>query len=151
MSNAWLRLRRPAQFQALLSTRPVARSAHFVLHRWLAGVQPQAGDAAATSVVKVSSSGAVGIQTLLGPPGSVWIGVLTPKRLAKRAVTRSLMRRQMYAVFGDGSPGLTVGAYLIRLRASFDIKQFPSAASDALRHAVRSELLSLRKKALCET
>ena len=80
---------------------------------------------------------------LFAPPGAVWIGAMTPKRWARRAVTRNLMRRQIYAVFGQSPAALPAGAHLIRLRASFDVAQFPSAASPALRRAVRSELLTL--------
>jgi ribonuclease P protein component len=68
---------------------------------------------------------------------------MTPKRWARRAVTRNLMRRQIYAVFGQPSISLPAGAHLIRLRASFDAVAFPSAASLALRRAVRGELLAL--------
>ncbi|MDR0478461.1 MAG: ribonuclease P protein component [Burkholderiaceae bacterium] len=121
----WQRLRDRAQFQALLGTRPVARSAHFALHRWLPASAAEAGDA------------------LFAPPGAVWIGALTPKRWARRAVTRNLMRRQIYAVFGQSPISLPAGAHLIRLRAGFDVTAFPSAASLALRRAVRGELLAL--------
>ena len=68
---------------------------------------------------------------------------MTPKRWARRAVTRNLMRRQIYAVFGPSHAALPAGAHLIRLRAGFDTAQFPSAASSALRRAVRGELLTL--------
>jgi len=110
----------------------MARSTHFVLHRRLsAHANAPADDAAALFV----------------PPDAIWIGALTPKRWARRAVTRNLIRRQIYAVFSLASPRLPAGAHLIRLRAGFDAAQFPSAASSALRRAVRSELLALLEQA----
>lgn len=86
--------------------------------------------------------------TQFAPPGMVWIGAMTPKRWARRAVTRNLMRRQIYAVFGQSTARLPAGAHLIRLRAGFNPAQFPSAASPALRRAVRGELQSLLTFAL---
>ena len=132
MAAAWRRLRDRAQFQALLSTRPVARSPHFALHCWS---PPREGLHAGAAAPEVAA--------LFAPPGAVWIGAMTPKRWARRAVTRNLMRRQIYAVFGQSSASLPAGAHLIRLRAGFDAAKFPSAASLALRRAVRGELLTL--------
>jgi ribonuclease P protein component len=134
MASAWRRLADRAQFQALLSTRPAARSPHFALHRWR---QP------APHAAMMTPETAPEMAALFDPAGAVWVGALTPKRWARRAVTRNLMRRQIYAVFGQPAQPLPAGAHLIRLRAGFDTAQFPSAASPALRRAVRGELLSL--------
>jgi ribonuclease P protein component len=128
---AWRRLRERAQFQSLLATRPMARSTHFVLHRW----SPARADAVADNAAPFT------------PPDAIWIGAVTPKRWARRAVTRNLIRRQIYTVFGLASCRLPAGAHLIRLRAAFDVAQFPSAASPALRRAVRGELLALLERA----
>ncbi len=74
---------------------------------------------------------------------------MVPRRHARRAVTRSLVKRQMRAqmlgaVAGGGSaPILPKGLWVLRLKAPFDRAQFPSAASVALREAVRSELAQL--------
>jgi len=138
MVAAWRRLRDRAQFQALLATRPIARSPHFALHRWR---QPELCDSRSSSTVMLEMS------ALFPPPGAVWIGALTPKRWARRAVTRNLMRRQIYAVLGQFPAPLPAGAHLIRLCAGFDVAQFPSAASRALRCAVRGELLTLLTRA----
>lgn len=115
------RLRARAQFQALLSRPPVARTAHFALHRLAAA------DAGA----------------LFAPTGLVWLGAMAPKRWARRAVTRNTIRRQIYAMALQLTPPLTTGAHLVRLRAAFAPQQFPSACSDALRRAVRLELQQL--------
>lgn len=77
------------------------------------------------------------------PPKGCWLGAIVPKRNAKRSVTRSLLKRQIRQVFSEGQAALPPGLWVVRLRAPFDRKQFPSAASDALRAAVRAELLQL--------
>jgi len=74
-----------------------------------------------------------------------WLGLVVPKRHAKRAVTRTLLKRQIRAVFGD-LPELPPGLWVVRLRMPFERKQFPSASSDALRTAARAELLQLTRK-----
>lgn len=132
------RLRTRAQFQALLAQAPVARSSHFALHRR----RPEAGPAA-----QAAAPSALEPPTLFGPPEAVWLGAMTPKRWARRAVTRNTIRRQIYAVGASLQPPLPAGAYLVRLRAGFAREQFPSASSAALRRAVRAELLQLFAKA----
>lgn len=65
---------------------------------------------------------------------------VVPKRHARRAVTRNLIRRQMREALHRQArlaPGTRV---LIRLRAPFDPRRFASAASVPLRQAVRAEL-----------
>jgi len=68
--------------------------------------------------------------------------MVVPKRHARRAVTRSLLKRQIRAAFGRQGrlPG---GLWVVRLRAPFDRTQFRSPASDALRAAARAELATL--------
>lgn len=78
-------------------------------------------------------------------PDRAWLGYVVPKRHAKRAVTRTLLKRQIRAVFGD-LPELPPGLWVVRLRMPFDRKQFPSASSDALRAVARAELLQLTRK-----
>lgn len=68
----------------------------------------------------------------------VFVGVMSPKRFAKRAVTRNLIKRQIYALASELP--LTPAAYVVRLTASFAKGQFKSASSDALKRAVRAEL-----------
>jgi ribonuclease P protein component len=78
-------------------------------------------------------------------PQGAWLGYVVPKRHAKRAVTRVLLKRQIRAVFDDLGE-LPPGLWVVRLRMPFDRKQFPSASSDALRAAARAELLQLTRK-----
>ena len=71
------------------------------------------------------------------------MGALVPKRWAKRAVTRSAIKRQIYSVSNEFGSALPVAACVVRLRAGFDRKQFVSAASEALQVAIRLELKQL--------
>ena len=73
---------------------------------------------------------------------------MVPKRWAKRAVTRNTLKRQIYAVGAGLEHGLSCAAYLIRLRAEFSRQLFPSASSEALKAAVRAELVDLTKTGL---
>ena len=111
------RLRCRSQFERLLAAPATARTPHFALHH-------SAGDAA----------------------GALCVGALTPKRWARRAVTRNAIRRQIYAT-GAAQHALPAGMYLVRLRAMFAPALFPSASSHALRRAVRAELLALWQRA----
>ena len=65
------------------------------------------------------------------------------KRHARRAVTRSLLKRQIRAAGGRHAAALAAGLWVVRLRAPFDRSRFASAASDALRRAARGELDAL--------
>jgi ribonuclease P protein component len=71
------------------------------------------------------------------------VGVVVPKRWARRAVTRNTIRRQVYAVSQIQASSLPLGHYVVRLRSEFSRQDFPSARSAALKQLVRSELLSL--------
>ena len=74
-------------------------------------------------------------------PGA--LGAMVPKRWAKRAVTRNAIKRQIYSVSAQFAPQLRPRGHVVRLRASFDRKEFISASSDLLKAAVRAELLDL--------
>ena len=123
------RLKTRAQFQAVLGGMTVSKTAHFALH-------------ARTLATASDVSGA-----LLFPEPVVWLGAMVPKRWAKRAVTRNAIKRQIYNVGTEFSSGLESRAHLVRLRSGFDRTQFPSATSDALKAAVRSELQQLFARA----
>ncbi|MDR2852560.1 MAG: ribonuclease P protein component [Burkholderiaceae bacterium] len=127
------RLQTRAQFQAVLASMTVARTAHFALHRRaLNGAQALASSA------------------LFGGAGDVWIGAITPKRWARRAVTRNAIRRQVYALAHEFAARLPAAAHLVRLRAGFDRSRFRSADSPALRVAVCAELRALFERAAFE-
>ncbi len=91
----------------------------------------------------LADSRALGAQDGVFPGGGRWVGVMVPKRWARRAVTRNLLRRQIYAVAREWAHALPEAAMVVRLRSGFSREQFPSAGSDALRRAARSELQRL--------
>ena len=78
-------------------------------------------------------------------PVGAWLGCVVPKRHARRAVTRTLLKREIRSAAAGAA--LPPGLWVVRLRAGFDRAAFPSAASEALRHAVSGELGILLAKA----
>lgn len=143
------------QFQILLGHPPVARTAHFCLHLLPLSELAEAG-LGHTAGANASSA-------------SMAVGAMLPKRWAKRAATRNLLRRQVYAVALEAVRARATDAepvaILVRLRAGFHAHTrqrggnpapvaadsaaavFRSAASAPLRAAVRQELLTLFARA----
>ena len=119
---------------------PVVKTAHFALHM----ASPPA--AAPAPVSDNTPPGALSRPQFAGT--GPWVGVVIPKRWARRAVTRNLMKRQIYALAQERQPQLPPVALVVRLRSSFDRKHFISAASDALKAAVRAELQQLYARLL---
>ena len=83
-----------------------------------------------------------------GGPFDRWLGLVVPKRHARRAVTRTLVKRQIRTVAAACAPQLEPGLWVVRQRSPFDPKQYPSAASDALKEAARAELRALFDRAV---
>lgn len=85
----------------------------------------------------------------------LWLGVIVPKRFARRAVTRSLLKRQIRDGVGRYAHNFPPGMWVVRLRAGFGPNSYASAASQPLRAAVRKELehllLSLARATLVTT
>jgi ribonuclease P protein component len=101
----------------------------------------------------VDDSHAQGPQSLVETPmpaGGLerWLGLVVPKRHARRAVTRTLVKRQIRHIVAACAPQLEPGLWVVRQRHPFDAKQFPSAASDALKEAARAELCALFERAV---
>ena len=124
------RLKSRAQFQAVLAGSTLARTSHFALH----------------CVALHANQAQDGRQALFGVD-DVWLGAMVPKRWAKRAVTRNAIKRQVYVVSQEFESSLPQAAHVVRLRSGFDRQHFVSATSDALKAAVRLELLQLFAKA----
>jgi ribonuclease P protein component len=80
-------------------------------------------------------------------PRKLWLGAVVPKRHARRAVTRCLLKRQIRAVVSGHADALARGLWVVRLRAPFDRAGFVSAASDGLKRAARAELEQLMRGA----
>lgn len=132
----WHALRTEAVKRALAA--PVrARTPHFVLHcvtfegaRALVPDLPTDGAPRQVGTVdngeKVASTG---------------LGLVVPKRWARRAVTRNVIRREMREAARRHQHRIAVGSWiLLRQRAAMERSRFASAASAALRGAVRAEL-----------
>ena len=167
------RLKTRPQFQAVLKGETVARTAHFALHRVALGAQVRsqpapvcpaplempvgqvpaavavhAPDATGVPVASVAAAAPVrAAPAPLFPVADVWLGAMVPKRWARRAVTRNAIKRQIYAVAAVLDAPLLQAAHVVRLRATFDRKQFVSATSCALQQAVRAELVQLFARA----
>jgi ribonuclease P protein component len=73
-------------------------------------------------------------------PTGLWLGTVVPKRHARRAVTRSLLKRQMRAAVLAHADSMAPGLWVVRLRSGFDRTRFASAASTVLAGAARNEL-----------
>lgn len=131
-----LRLKTRPQFQAAMNGGIIARTQHFALHRL---------------VLKSDALALSAPQPLPHAPGAaplfvfdaVSLGAMTPKRWAKRAVTRNAIKRQIYAFSAGIEHRMCSAAHVVRLRAAFDRKEFVSANSCQLRQAVQSELSRL--------
>ena len=121
-----------------MSGQTVSRTPHFALHR--VALQPKA---AANSQELASQDGSQALSKPLFAVQDTWLGVVVPKRWAKRAVTRNTIKRQIYAVSTASGCALPVAAHVVRLRAGFDRAEFISATSDKLKTAVRAELQHL--------
>jgi ribonuclease P protein component len=133
------RLKTRPQFQAVLASKLGVRTAHFALHSC---------DLEQISAPRVSSAALGKAQDALSEPKlQAVLGAMVPKRWAKRAVTRNAIKRQIYTVSDQFSAYLTPRAHVVRLRATFDRKEFISATSELLKGAVRAELLDLFTRA----
>lgn len=133
----------PACFQQVLAVRPVARTPHFLLHH-LAPASTMRPEPKLSTGMPPDSSGTVDDTPVVTVPAAAPVsrlGFIVPKRNARRAVTRNLIRRQARVVLAQA--GLPAGDWVLRLRNGYDVRQFPSAASEALRRTVREELLQL--------
>lgn len=139
------RLVHSADFQRVLATAPRARSAHFAAHHlpaWPAG-RRVAANAQGESKLSTDRVEQLDVSVDNQRPSDHWVGFVIPKRLARRSVTRQLIKRQMREALRRHLARLPGGLWVLRLRAGFNRVQFRSAASDALRGQARGELDAL--------
>ena len=148
------RIVRSADFERVLGHRSRVSSSHFAVHHLLA--QPSQPTKPApllsTAECKLSTADAQVIYKLVDEPlvKEAWLGVVVPKRHAKRAVTRTLLKRQIRAAFQEAG-SLPAGLWVVRLRLAFDRKLFPSASSEALKAAAGNELSQLLVRVLAHS
>jgi ribonuclease P protein component len=141
-------IRQAAEFEQILAVAPRSRSTHFAAHHLAA--RAAIGAAVPQEPARHELSTDCEPQRLhtVDNMSSEWLlGCVLPKRHARRAVTRNLVRRQIRAALERDHPTLAPGLWVIRLKAPFDRKLFHSASSDALRTAVRDELALLLRRA----
>jgi len=159
------RLRSAADFERVLRTRPRAISTHFALYH-LADMSVSADrawkgsgdlklstDQATVRVLPVDDLKAPAVEPVRSHAAvrlscAVGLGLVVPKRHARRSVTRTLLKRQMRAAALARGDQLTAGLWVVRLRAPFERSAYPSAASVALRQAARTELDELMRRAV---
>lgn len=111
----------------------MVKTSHFALHQLRTRVEPATGPEPEKA------------QVLFAFASSRW-GILIPKRWARRAVTRNLIRRQVRQLVHASEKALPASDYVLRLKTAFDAKCFRSAASSELKQAVRLELQQLFAK-----
>jgi ribonuclease P protein component len=153
------RIQRAADFERLLGTPSRARSNLFAVNHLRSepsrAVPP--GHSLSTGLstdMPTHAKPAVDQSAQPAPEAELqghWLGLVVPKRMAKRAVTRNLVRRLVRATLMEqlqAAAPLPPGLWSVRLRAPIDKKQFPSASSDALRAHLRADLALLWRRAL---
>jgi ribonuclease P protein component len=148
------RLVKTADFERVLGARRRAATTHFAVHHLAARPTPPAQAGADPVAGKLSTipdlAGVLPVDdSSAGDPSEAraWVGAVVPKRHARRAVTRSLIKRQIYAAAERHRERLGPGLWIVRLRSPFDRSYFVSAASRALRDDARRELESLLEAA----
>src|SRR4051812_39038025 len=139
-----------ADFERTLRLRSRAATTHFAVHHVAAEPSPRGAARKQPSPPKLS--------TIENPPIPLpvedfcaeapaptlsWVGAVVPKRHARRAVTRSLIKRQIYAAAERHRDRMAPGLWIVRLRSPFDRGEFASAASAALVRSARAELDNL--------
>lgn len=132
-----------------MAVRPCARTAHFFAHH-CPPPAPAAGADGKLSTASVVSDVSVVDEAVDTVPAAahLLLGMIVPKRHAKRSVTRSLVKRQLRAGVRRHAHLMAEGDWVVRLRAPLDRKLFVSAASDALRALVAAEVAQLMAEAV---
>ena len=151
---------RSVDFQQVLATAPCSRTAHFSAHHVAAGPSRPEKPAKKLQKPELSTTDAPGCAqpvdesrsnpshpVLPEPAQGHWLGLVVPKRHAKRSVTRNLLKREMRRLMQARAHGLMPGLWVLRLKAPFDRQHFASPASEVLRLAARDELSLLLRRA----
>jgi len=130
--EAMARLVVSADFERVLGSRSRASTVHFAVHHLPAAKPTPATPLEAMAPKELSTIpeeiGERPVDDLPGEP-TCRLGVVVPKRHARRAVTRSLLKRQIYAAGDRHAASLAHGLWIVRLRAAFDRTRFVSAAA----------------------
>jgi ribonuclease P protein component len=150
--EAIARLVDSVDFERVLRSASRASTEHFAVHHLSAGpgagAKPVARASGAELSTEASKVGARAVDDFHAPAAYRAFGAVVPKRHARRSVTRSLLKRQIYAAADRHLDAMAGGLWIVRLRAPFDRATYCSAASMALRRAARTELDSLFRVAV---
>lgn len=142
------RLVESADFERVLRTPVCIRSLHFAVHHLASEPNLSAYPTALPENLYTADALLLAEAVDKTPALPVWwLGMVIPKRHARRSVTRSLMKRQVRLAFAVRFMELAKGMWVVRLRAPFDKSVFISAASDKLRQATWGELDTLMLRA----
>ena len=138
------RIVRSVDFERVLGSPIRARSAHFAVHfvecRPSQAGKPRAGVSSAE--LSTGQAPEQGMAVDESRPEACWLGSVVPKRHARRAVTRNLLKRQIRRTAAE-QQGLAHGLWVVRLRSPFDRASFHSASSDDLRVRAGEELAAV--------
>jgi ribonuclease P protein component len=141
-----------ADFQRVMRTRPLGRSSHFMLH-FLPAVDNLSTARQLQDQVAVDDAAS-------SRHSAPRLGFVLPKRMVKRAVTRALIRHQARDMWfklivqpeqPDMPPPSSLpvasaaprGDWVLRVVSPWAKTEFPSAASEPLKQAIRHELTTL--------
>lgn len=150
------RILRSADFQRVLSVLPRSRSTHFAAHHVPARPSAPAKPQRKPVSTELSTGDALSCPPAVddlpavtpdSPPQGQWLGMVVPKKHARRAVTRNLIKREMRATMASAGSALPAGLWVLRLKAPFDRQLFTSPGSVPLLQAARDELLLLLQRA----
>jgi ribonuclease P protein component len=142
------RLIHKADFERLMSAPVWSRSTHFALHHLAQRPTVTARRLPTAGTAKISTDlSETGSRPVDNKPAGLWAGAVVPKRHARRAVTRNLIKRQVRQAFERHEPGLPQGLWLVRLKRMYAAPEFVSARSERLAEAARAELEELLRRA----
>ena len=156
-----LRLAESIDFERVLRRPACARSSQFALHH--VSAEPSIGGARKKLLTgKVESvdkpvddlvshcapAEAVHADAEVARPIRQWWGWVVPKRHARRAVTRQLVKRHIRQAVSLYAKALPAGLWVVRLSAPIRPTVFHSAASSALGDHVSADLALLMARAL---
>lgn len=146
---------RASDFSKVLKEPCRARSTHFAVHFLAQQPQswqpkPAAVESGPERIARHELSTARVRQVPMAvdekPPQGRWLGLVVPKKHAKRSVTRSLLKRRIRVAVLHAEH-LDAGMWVVRLRSPFPRTEFPSAASEQLGQLASAELAVLMSKA----
>lgn len=133
-----------SRFESAMASRPLARSAHFMVHHIAQSPSStdhvQRSSRAVDKSVNNSVEDPVDNRAGRSESACLRLGLVVPKRHARRSVTRTLVKGQIRAGMRRHLDVLVAGDWVVRLRAPIDRKQFPSARSEALAALLHGEL-----------